>query len=420
MDVIALDEIAVYHCVNRCVRRAYLCGRDGVTGQSFEHRREWIRARLEFLAGQFAIEVLGFAVMSNHLHVILRGRPDVVAAWTDDDVARRWWMIFPQRRDEQCGPAEPTAADLAMLQLPERLATFRRRLCDVSWFMRCLAEPIARRANREDQCSGRFWEGRFKCQPLLDEAAIAACSVYVDLNPIRAGIASTPECSEYTSAHERIHAAEPRAARPAKSPKQSRKGQAAGRGHGSSERQQRDVDGGGRNPSRDTNAGRSTAAPGPRDGWLSPVELNERSSGIVPNKAQHGTVTIPCGGGAGSFEKGERANLRATSKGPSDPTPPTRRASHRGFLPMSERQYLELLDWTGRQVRRDKRGAIPADVAPLFDRLQLSRETWVETVQHFGRWFRRAAGRPSSLAAEAARRSRRWLAGISHSREAFG
>jgi hypothetical protein len=97
-----------------------------------------------------------------------------------------------------------------------------------------------------------------------------------------------------------------------------------------------------------------------------------------------------------------------------------RRASDRGFLPMTQRQYLELLDWTGRQVRRDKRGAIPADLAPIFDRLQLSRETWVETVQHFGRWFRRAAGRPASLAAEAARRGRRWLAGISHSREAFG
>ena len=87
-DVIAPDEVAVYHCVNRCVRRAYLCGRDGVTGQSFEHRREWIRARLEFLAGQCGIEVLGFAVMSNHLHVVVLNRPDVAAAWTDGQSSR--------------------------------------------------------------------------------------------------------------------------------------------------------------------------------------------------------------------------------------------------------------------------------------------------------------------------------------------
>jgi hypothetical protein len=99
---------------------------------------------------------------------------------------------------------------------------------------------------------------------------------------------------------------------------------------------------------------------------------------------------------------------------------PRRRASHKGFLPMSQAKYLELLDWTGRQVRQEKRGAIPADLAPILDRLQLSRETWIETVQQFGKWFHRAAGRPETLALEAQRRHRRWLSGISHSRAAFG
>ncbi len=97
-EVIDEREVAIYHCVNRCVRRAFLCGHDALTGASFEHRREWIRARLEFLAGKFGVEVLGFAVMSNHLHVILRSRPDVVADWSDDEIARRWWNLFPQRR----------------------------------------------------------------------------------------------------------------------------------------------------------------------------------------------------------------------------------------------------------------------------------------------------------------------------------
>jgi hypothetical protein len=70
--------------------------------------------------------------------------------------------------------------------------------------MRCLCEPIVRRANKDDNCSGRFGVSRFKSQKLLDEAAVLACSVYVDLNPIRAGLAKTPESSHHTPAHERI------------------------------------------------------------------------------------------------------------------------------------------------------------------------------------------------------------------------
>jgi REP element-mobilizing transposase RayT len=340
-EVVSPSEVAVYHCVNRCVRRAFLCGRDPITGASFEHRREWIRARLEVLAGEFGIEVLGFAVMSNHLHVILRSRPDVVAEWSDDEVARRWWNIFPKRREADGSPAEPTESELRVLQADaKKCAAIRQRLSDVSWFMRCVAEPIARQANKEDNCKGHFWEGRFKCQPLLDEAAITACAVYVDLNPIRAGIARTPESSEFTSAHERIHAKQPR-------------------------------------------KHRANAPHHRRDGWLSPVPLDE-----------------------------PRGKLKDVKR-------PRRRASHKGFLPLSKEQYLQLVDWTGRQVRRDKRGAIPSDLAPILERLQLSQETWVETVQHFGRWFHRAAGSPASLAKEAERRGVNWLGGISKSREVF-
>ena len=164
-EVIADGEVGVYHCINRCVRRAFLCGQDPVSGRSFEHRKVWIQQRLEMLAGQFGIDVLGFTIMSNHLHVVLRNRPDVVAAWSDDEVARRWWNLFPQRRDEQGQPAEPQPHELAMLRADARaLAERRARLSSLSWFMRCLCEGIARQANREDQCTGRFWEGRFKCR----------------------------------------------------------------------------------------------------------------------------------------------------------------------------------------------------------------------------------------------------------------
>ena len=204
-EICALDEVQAFHLINRCVRRTYLCGKDRRSGKDYSHRKQWIRERLEELAGIFGIDVPGFAVMSNHLHVVVRTRPDVVKEWTNDEVALRWWRLFPQRRNEDHSPAEPTEFELnAIRNDTAGMKEKRIRLADISWFMRCLAEPIARRGNKDDDVTGRFWEGRFKAQPLLDETALAACMAYVDLNPIRAGIAATLEESDFTSVRDRI------------------------------------------------------------------------------------------------------------------------------------------------------------------------------------------------------------------------
>ena len=98
------DEVNVVHCINRCVRRGVLCGEDAVTGQDYEHRREWIRRRFEFLAEHMAVEVLGFAILSNHFHIVLRNRPDVVENWSDDDVVRRWGQVQSQGCNHRCHP----------------------------------------------------------------------------------------------------------------------------------------------------------------------------------------------------------------------------------------------------------------------------------------------------------------------------
>ena len=207
--IVPPDEVGVYHCIARCVRRAFLCGVDPLTGRYYEHRKEWIRERLELLASVFAIDICGYAVMGNHLHVVLRVRPDLVRDWSDEEVALRWTRLCPPRNPATGEKMEPSECDLNMIVSdPARLAVIRQRLSSLSWFMGRLSEPIARRANREDECKGRFWEGRFKSLALLDEAAILACSIYVDLNPIRAGVATTPEQSAYTSAYDRIRSME--------------------------------------------------------------------------------------------------------------------------------------------------------------------------------------------------------------------
>ncbi len=160
-EVLDPSEVQVVHCMQRCVRRAFLCGDDPLTGNSYDHRRGWIRDRLKFLASVFVVDCLTFSVMHNHIHLVLRSRADVVAAWSDEEVARRWLRLFPRRRNEDGSPADPSKPELDMiLNQPEVLAERRSRLSDISWWMRCTAENIARRSNAEDEVTGHFWEGR--------------------------------------------------------------------------------------------------------------------------------------------------------------------------------------------------------------------------------------------------------------------
>ena len=202
--IVPPDLAGTYHCVQRCVRRAFRCGRDEYSGRNYEHRKAWIETRIRLVAECFAVEIHAYAIMSNHLHLVLGIDLAAVSAWSDEDVAARWVRLFPPREDSQ------TAVEQKRMRLlgdPPRLALIRRRLGSLSWLMRCLVEPIARRANREDGCKGRFWEGRYKCQVLCDARSVLAAMAYVDLNPIRAGMTDRLDTSAHTSAAARIETA---------------------------------------------------------------------------------------------------------------------------------------------------------------------------------------------------------------------
>jgi hypothetical protein len=368
-EIFTSDEVGIVHCVQRCVRRAYLAGADSVSGKDYQYRREWIRERLEKLASVFAIDVLSYAILSNHLHVVIRNRPDVVQTWSDKQVALRWLQIFPGKKiDEQLG--DPTTVDVESLAANgERIKLIRDRLSDIAWFMRALSEPIARRANREDETTGSFWEGRYKAQRILDEAGLLACCMYVDLNPVRAAMAETLETSRYTSAYDRIQASKgEKVASSAASMKAIPRDEAAKILRNSTPADLK---------RRRKEARQRRGALVSRDAWLSPMTLNERGK-LGPMASKDGL-----------------------------------RASDKGFLSMSLVDYLALLDWTGRQRRADKRGVIPEHLKPILQRLGVEASMWSDLVWNYKRYFGKSssAGSPDRMKEKAALNKRAYTPG---------
>ena len=290
--LISLADTPYYHITSRCVRRAYLCGVDHYSGQNYEHRRQWVVDRIRLLSSLFAIDVCAYAVLSNHYHLVLKMCPGQLTDLSDDQIMDRWCALFKgpllvqryRSGEALSAPEADTVGDIVKV--------WRTKLSSISWYMRCLNQPIARQANLEDKCTGKFWESRFTSQALKTEEALLSCMAYVDLNPIRAGIATRPETSGYTSIRERIQ--------PAFNLQQAIK----------SQRQAGDL--------------LEFKAP------LKP--LLQFEAGMV-NQSRQGIF-------------------------------------------FAFRDYLELVDWTGRIIRNDKRGFIDIALPPILRRLQLSAKQW--------------------------------------------
>ena len=316
--LVSLDATPYYHCTSRCVRRAFLCGEDTFSGKSFEHRRQWIEDRLLELGSLFAIDVCAYAVMSNHYHVVLHINQQQAQSWSVHEVIERWHRLFKgsllsQRylQGEISDKAEQNA-------LSEQVEEWRDRLQSISWFMRCSNERIAREANREDAVTGRFWEGRFKSQALLDEKALVAGMVYVELNPIRAKMAETPEQSDYTSIQTRI--------------KQALKAK-------------------------------------------QPAQIEQQPASLLPF-AGYPKEAMPEG------------------------------------LPFRLSDYLELVDWSGRILREDKRGAIPSHIPPLLQRLDMDARHWLYLTKHFESPFKNLVGAACHVRKACNELGKRWTHGI--------
>ncbi len=304
-SILSSCQPGFYHCVTRCVRRSWLCGVDPLAGVDDGARKAMLEARIMELGSIFALGIYSFAVMSNQVHVVLSVEPDAASQWGKEAVVDRWLRLFPARQGD-------TRERELMLKSAIAIETRRQRLTDISWFMRCLDEHAARRANAEG-VKRRFYEGRFKCQRLEDEQALLAAMVFVDLNPVRAGVASNVEGSDHTSVQRRTH------------------------------------------------------------------ELRS-----APERAN--SMLMPIAGFG---------------------VPSARKIA--GRLAMNNRQYIELVEYTGRLIKKGKRGKNSETVPPALRRLGLNGAAWSQQVKGIGGGHCRVVASAGGIVASAFKMGKKWL-----------
>jgi len=324
--LIDLSVTPYYHVISRCVRRAFLCGEDKYSGKSYHHRRQWVLDRLKLLSSIFSIDIAAYAIMSNHYHLVLKVDRARALSWSQEEVIERWCRLY-------CGHPLIDLFRKGMIDDEARLAkvaeianVWRIRLYDISWFMRNLNESIAREANKEDNCTGRYWEGRYYSQALLDEQALLSCMMYVDLNPVRAGMCEDIQSSDFTSIQARI--------------KQ--------------------------------------------------YKSHEKQQSTIKNKDKLPSSTVQ-----------QPKYLLSFGSHHSQQT-----------IAFTLYDYLELIDWSGRAIVLNKRGAISSNTPKLLQTLGVDADAWIEVIKNFRRQYGHFAGSKERLRQCANQHDHCWYKGV--------
>jgi REP element-mobilizing transposase RayT len=314
--LVSVDTTPSYHVVSRCVRRTFLFG--VVDNKDFSHRRDAIVERLSELTQLFCIDIAAYAIMSNHYHLVVRIQKQRALDLSVTDVIKRWSALYSLPFLAKRYANDEVLTDAELLEAERQIEERRARLYDLSWFMRCLNEPIARIANLEDGCTGRFWEGRFKSQALLDERAELQAMAYVDLNPIRAKMADKLENSDFTSIQTRLEKSQ------------------------------------------------------------SPMKL-----------------LLPFAGDAHQSNNPEH-------------------------IPYNLIEYIQLVEWTGRQIKAGKRGHISSDIPPIFERLKINTAAWLHNCEGLEKTYYRVIGSAARLQEFCEKLKQQRVLGITAARQAFG
>ncbi|WP_422381425.1 transposase [Marinicellulosiphila megalodicopiae] len=283
----------------RCVRRAFLCGKDQYTNQDYEHRRGWLEDILLNLPTIFAIDIASYAIMSNHFHLVISVDTQKVESWSRIEIIKRWHKLYNGTVISQAFVQGAKLSDLEEKLLSESVVIWRERLMNIGWFMKNINEPMARLSNIEDNCTGKFWESRYKSKAILDDEGLLSAMVYVDLNPVRAQMADTPETSEFTS-------------------------------------------------------------------------VKKRSA---------------------SFKASNHSN--SVKDQPDDLLPLSKHCKK--HIQISTQSYLELVDWTGRQLAEGKKGSIKSDLPDILSRIDLTEAQFLNASVNINKSFANLIGKASSI-----------------------
>jgi|688.fasta_scaffold159876_1 hypothetical protein len=372
-EIYSDEECCVVHCFNRCVRQEFLLGIDEKTGEDRSYRKQWLVDRLESLVTTFAIDVLDYAIMDNHFHVLLRNRPEIRDEFTPRELAIRWLSLYPGRRIDEFTSTGPTEAEIEVLiNDEEQLGIVRKRIGSISWFMSALSEPIARRANIEDNVSGKFWENRFKAERMLDEASTLACSIYINLNHIRAKKSNLAEDNLEASIKQRLDGA-----RGVEIPSQALNRIDLGevddvtnvRSLVSVKTTKERIQ-----AARKSSTKRKILA----GSWLAPLTLDEA-----------GKVDL-------SVKQASNTGLRASDK---------------GYLPLSLDAYVSLMTWTAANPPHRGKETKPAvEHAQVLEKLGIDPASWSSLIWGFEKLLKGASrlGNPKQMEEESKKHSRKW------------
>ncbi len=314
-NIVDSETPGFYHCTNRCVRRTFLCGLDEQTGKNYSHRKDWLQSRMYELCKLFSIEIYAFAIMDNHYHIVLHLDPLEPSNWSKEEVAEKWLSAFNSLEDPKFARRRELKKQ-AIIADKEKIKLYRKRLGSLSWFTSRLNEPLAKQANKEDSCTGSFWQGRYSAQALLDEAAVFSCMAYVDLNPVRAKITNKLEESSHTSIQQQFNAIKEK----------------------------------------------------------EPIDVQAHLN----------------------------SSIRAISNSVKSKS-----------LPMSLKNYIELVEWTGKNIVHPNKAAMPKNIQSSLKSLNLQNNHWLKQIENYNNHYCHVVGTVEQIRAKAKQLKLRCMKGVS-------